>query len=156
MTLAVRQNWSIAILALAAAMLAFVAPRETVLVLGFVGVVIVVSGYISVGALTGAVVAPVVIAVAGGGSSRAFASSVAIAVVVFWSQREHMRRLRAGEEPQIGRLFTRSAPGAKPGVGLWATPAPHGLLGRSALSVGAVFIILLALLSALLLAGRFR
>jgi hypothetical protein len=157
MTLAPRRDrWSAAILALAVVMLTVIAPRQTVLVLAVVGIVIVVGGYISVGALTGATLAPPLIAIGIGVATRAFWTSLAIALLVFWSQRAHIRRLRAGEEPQLGRFFTRSIPGAKPGVGLWATPAPHGLLGRSALSVGAVFIILLAVLIAVLVAGRSR
>lgn len=155
MTASVQRNhWSIALLIVAATILAFIAPRQTGLALAVVGIVIIVSGYISVGALTGAVIAPVLIAIGIGISTRAFGISLAIAVLVFWSQRVNMSRLRAGEEPQLGRLFTRSIPGAKPGVGLWATPAPHGLLGRSALTVGAFFTILLAVLVAVLLAGH--
>lgn len=155
MTAASRRNhWSAGILALAAAALTVVAPRQTILVLAVVGIVIVVSGYVSVGALTGATLAPQLIAIGVGVPTRAFGTSLAIGLLVFWSQRSHIRRLRAGEEPQLGRFFTRSIPGAKPGVGLWATPAPHGLLGRSALSPGAVFIILLAVLIAVLMAGR--
>jgi len=148
-----RNHWSIAIPVAAALMLAIVAPRPSVLALAVVGIVIIVSGYISVGALTGAVIAPVLIAIGIGIPTRALAISFPIALVIFWSQRANMRRLRAGEEPQLGRLFTRSIPGTKPGVGLWATPAPHGLLGRSALTMGAVFTILLSVLVAILLAG---
>ena len=148
-----RNRWSSVILALAATVLVVIAPRQSVLVLAVVGVVIVVSGYAAVGALTGATLAPALIAIGIGVPTRAFAISLALALLVFSSQRSHIRRLRAGEEPQLGQFFTRSIPGAKPGVGLWTTPAPHGLLGRSALSVGAVFIILLAVLIAVLLAG---
>ncbi|MFL5613003.1 MAG: hypothetical protein ACJ796_05015 [Gemmatimonadaceae bacterium] len=145
-----------AILVLAAAILAIVAPIPTCLTLAVVGVVVLVGGYVSVGALTGAVIAPVLIAIGIGIPTRAFAISVVIGLVVILSQRAHLRRLRAGVEPQLGKFFTRSIPGAKPGVGLFATPAPHGLLGRSAMTPGAVFIILLSVLAAILVAGALR
>jgi hypothetical protein len=140
----------------AAAILVLVAPIETCLTLAVVAVVILVGGYVSVGALTGAVIAPALIAIGIGAPSRAFAISIAIGLMVILSQRDHMRRLRAGEEPQLGKFFTRSIPGAKPGVGLFATPAPHGLLGRSAMTPGAVFIILLSILFAALAAGALK
>src|SRR4051812_35599774 len=150
-----RDRWSVAILVVATAMLGLIAPLATCLTLAVVGVVILVGGYVSVGALTGAVIAPVLIAIGIGLPTRAFAISVVISLAVTLSQRAHLRRLRAGEEPQLGRFFTRSIPGAKPGVGLFATPAPHGLLGRSAMTPGAVFIILLSVLFAALVAGAF-
>ena len=64
-------------------MLAVVAPREVAPALAAVGVVIAVSGYVSVGALTGAVVAPLLIAIGIGVPARAFGASLAIGLLVF-------------------------------------------------------------------------
>jgi len=157
MTLVSRRDlWSVAVVAIATAMIAVVAPRETVLTLAVVAIVILVSGYISVGILTAAIVAPLLIAIGVGASTRAFGISLVSAFLAFWSQRPQIRRLRAGKERQLGRLFTRSTPGEKPGVGLWDTPAPHGLLGPSALTPGAVLIIILSVLIAGVVAGMSR
>ena len=70
--------------------------------------------------------------------------------------RASIRQLRAGQEPRLGRFGNAPlAPDERLGVGFWAKPAPHGLLGRSAMSVGAVLTIITAVAVCLLVAVRF-
>lgn len=65
--------------------------------------VLVVSGYMSVASLAGAVVLPLAIAIIAGVRSPLFAVSVVIAAFVFWTHRTNIARLRRGEEPRFGR-----------------------------------------------------
>ena len=149
------RRWSVATQVFAVAALAVLVPLETAVALAVAGVVLLVSRYVSVGALTGAVILPLLVATGVGVATWPFVTSIAVGILVFWNQRENIRRLRAGEESRIGGRPGPAISGAQPGVGLWATPAPHGLLGRSALSLGAVLIVVLAVLAALLVVGAF-
>ena len=65
--------------------------------------VLVLSGYMSLASLAGAVVLPIAIAVLRGVRSPLFAVSVAVAAFVFWTHRANIGRLRRGEEPRFGR-----------------------------------------------------
>jgi len=65
--------------------------------------VLVISGYMSLASLAGAVVLPVAIAVMGGLRSPLFAVSIVVAAFVFWTHRSNIGRLRRGEEPRFGR-----------------------------------------------------
>lgn len=150
-----RSRWSIVALVAAVGALTLVAPRVTALTCAIVGVAVLASGYVSAGVLTGAVVLPLLMAIGGGVPTRAFGISIIASIVAFWSQRQNIRRLRAGEETSIGWPRSRSGASGTPGVGLWAASAPHGLLGHSALSLGAVLIIMLAILLAVFLLGGF-
>jgi len=65
--------------------------------------VLVISGYMSLASLAGAVVLPVALAVMGGLRSPLFAVSIVVAAFVFWTHRSNIGRLRRGEEPRFGR-----------------------------------------------------
>ena len=65
--------------------------------------VLVLSGYMSLASLVGAVVLPIAIAVLRGIRSPLFAVSVVVAAFVFWTHRSNIGRLRRGEEPRFGR-----------------------------------------------------
>ena len=84
--------------------------------------VLVVSGYMSLASLTGAVTLPIAIAVLIGVRSPMFAVSVLVAVFVFWTHRSNIGRLRRGEEPRFGRK-TPPAPPSDAGA---ADPAQAG------------------------------
>jgi hypothetical protein len=133
-----------------------IAPLQTALVLGIAGVVVLVGGYVAVAALTAAVILPLLIAGSTGVRGPVLAASIVAAAIVFPIHRGSIRRLRAGQEPRLGRFGNAPlAPGEQPGVGLWAKPAPHGLLGPSAMSVGAVLTIVAAIAISVMLAARF-
>ncbi len=133
-----------------------IAPVQTVLVLGIAVVVVLVGGYVSVAAMTAAVMLPLEIS----GSTRVgtpvLAASIVAAALVLCIHHASIRRLRAGQEPRLGRFGNAPlAPGERSGVGLWVKPEPHGLLGRSAMSPGAVLTILVAIAISAMLAARF-
>lgn len=65
--------------------------------------VLVISGYMSLASLAGAVTLPIAIAVIAGVRSPLFLVSVAIALFVVWTHRANIARLRRGEEPRFGR-----------------------------------------------------
>ena len=66
-------------------------------------VVVLVTGYVSLGSLLAAVVLPVILGVLLGTSSPLFIVSVLIALFVFWTHRANIARLRRGEEHRFGR-----------------------------------------------------
>ncbi len=132
------------------------APLQTALVLGIAAVVILVGGYVAVAALTAALMLPLFIAGSTGVRAPVLAASIVAAAIVFSIHRASIRRLRTGQEPRLGRFGNAPlAPGERPGVGLWAKPAPHGLLGRSAMSAGAALVIIAALAISVVVAARF-
>lgn len=65
-------------------------------------VVVFVSGYVSLGSLTGAVVLPMILWFTHAPSTL-FWVSVALAVFVFWTHRANIGRLRRGEENRFGK-----------------------------------------------------
>jgi len=65
--------------------------------------VLVVSGYMSLASLAGAVALPIAIVAISGVRSPLLPVSVAVAAFVFWTHRANIGRLRRGEEPRFGR-----------------------------------------------------
>jgi glycerol-3-phosphate acyltransferase PlsY len=57
----------------------------------------------SVGSLSAAVALPVALLVMAGPRSPVFLMSIAIMLLVFWTHRSNIARLRRGEEPRVGR-----------------------------------------------------
>jgi acyl phosphate:glycerol-3-phosphate acyltransferase len=79
------------------------APVQTLLTLLIFAVVLLVSGYVSLGSLTAAVALPILLGAMVGVRSPLFAVSVVIALFVFWTHRANIARLRAGEEHRFGK-----------------------------------------------------
>ncbi|HEX2717068.1 MAG TPA: glycerol-3-phosphate 1-O-acyltransferase PlsY [Gemmatimonadaceae bacterium] len=78
-------------------------PVPTLVALGTWLVVVLLSGYVSLGSLAAAVVLPIALAFTLGTSSPLFMVSVLIALFVFWTHRANIGRLRRGEEHRFGR-----------------------------------------------------
>ena len=57
----------------------------------------------SVGSLSAAVALPLALLVLAGPRSPVFLMSIAIMLLVFWTHRSNIARLRRGEEPRVGR-----------------------------------------------------
>lgn len=66
-------------------------------------VVVLVSGYVSLGSLISAAVLPAVLAYTAGVRSPVFIVSVLLAAFVFWTHRANIGRLRRGEEHRFGK-----------------------------------------------------
>jgi acyl phosphate:glycerol-3-phosphate acyltransferase len=79
------------------------APLPTLAGLGVFGLVVLASGYVSLGSLTGALILPSLLLVTEGVRSPVFQVSVVLAVFVFWTHRANIGRLRRGEEYRFGR-----------------------------------------------------
>jgi acyl phosphate:glycerol-3-phosphate acyltransferase len=79
------------------------APLPTLAGLAVFAVVVLTSGYVSLGSLTAAVVLPAMLLVTEGVRSPVFQVSVVLAAFVFWTHRANIRRLRRGEEYRFGR-----------------------------------------------------
>jgi glycerol-3-phosphate acyltransferase PlsY len=79
------------------------APLPMLAALAVFGVVVLTSGYVSLGSLTAAVVLPSLLLVTEGVRSPVFQISVLLAAFVFWTHRANIRRLRRGEEYRFGR-----------------------------------------------------
>ena len=65
--------------------------------------VVLASGYVSLASLAAAVTLPLAILAASGVRAPAFAVSAVMAAFVFWTHRANIRRLRDGEENQLGK-----------------------------------------------------
>jgi glycerol-3-phosphate acyltransferase PlsY len=61
------------------------------------------TGYVSLGSLVSAIVLPVLLAVTEGAQSPKFIVGAVIAAFVFWTHRANIRRLRRGEENRFGK-----------------------------------------------------
>src|SRR6476469_5239514 len=83
--------------ATAAGVFLALAPVQTLLTLIVFAVVLLSSGYVSVGSLIGATLGP---------RSPVFAISVLVALFVFWTHRANIARLRRGEEHRFGKQGT--------------------------------------------------
>jgi acyl phosphate:glycerol-3-phosphate acyltransferase len=94
--------------ATAAGVFLALAPVQTLLTLLIFAVVLLSSGYVSLGSLTGATMLPVLLAITVGVRSPLFAISVLVAVFVFWTHRANIARLRRGEEHRFGKSGTRA------------------------------------------------
>ena len=75
----------------------------------FAGVVL-VSGYVSLGSLTAAVILAVVLAATKGVQNPLFILALALGLFVFWTHRANIGRLRRGEEHRFGRKAGKAAP----------------------------------------------
>ena len=89
--------------ATAAGVFLALAPIQTLLILIVFAVVLLTSGYVSVGSLICASLLPVLIAVTLGPKSPVFTISVLVAAFVFWTHRANIGRLRRGEEHRFGK-----------------------------------------------------
>lgn len=79
------------------------APVPMLIAFGVFALVVLVSGYVSLGSLVAAVVLPVALAFTVGVRAPMFAVSVVLALFVFWTHRANIGRLRRGEEHRFGR-----------------------------------------------------
>lgn len=66
-------------------------------------IVVLVSGYVSLGSLISAAVLPAVLLYTVGPASPMFLVSVVLAAFVFWTHRANIGRLRRGEEHRFGK-----------------------------------------------------
>ena len=89
--------------ATAAGVFLALAPVQTLLTLLIFAVVLLVSGYVSLGSLTAAVALPILLGVMIGVGSPLFIISIVIATFVFWTHRANIVRLRNGEEHRFGK-----------------------------------------------------
>lgn len=94
--------------ATAAGVFLALAPVQTLLTLMIFAVVLLVSGYVSLGSLTSALMLPVLLGVTVGVRSPVFGISVLIAAFVFWTHRANITRLRHGEEHRFGKRPVRA------------------------------------------------
>ena len=101
--------------ATAAGVFLALAPIQTLLTLVVFAVVLLSSGYVSLGSLTSATILPVLLAITMGVRSWPFAISVVVALFVFWTHRANIARLRRGEEHRFGK---RGAPARRPAATL--------------------------------------
>lgn len=79
------------------------APIPTLVSMVTWGIVVFLSGYVSLASLAAAAALPVVLLFTAGPRSPLFAVSVFVAVFVFWTHRANIGRLRRGEEHRFGR-----------------------------------------------------
>lgn len=79
------------------------APLPMLAALAVFALVVMVSGYVSLGSLTAALVLPAFLFVTEGIRSPVFQVSVVLALFVFWTHRANIQRLRRGEEYRFGR-----------------------------------------------------
>lgn len=101
--------------ATAAGVFLALAPIQTLLTLIVFAVVLLTSGYVSLGSLTSATILPVLLAVTMGVRTWPFAISVLVALFVFWTHRANIARLRRGEEHRFGK---RGVPARRPAATL--------------------------------------
>ena len=79
------------------------APIPTLVSMVTWGIVVFLSGYVSLASLAAAAALPLVLLFTAGPRSPLFAVSVSVAVFVFWTHRANIGRLRRGEEHRFGR-----------------------------------------------------
>jgi glycerol-3-phosphate acyltransferase PlsY len=89
--------------ATAAGVFLALAPLQTLVALLVFAVVLLASGYVSLGSLTSATTLPILLAATVGIHSPLFPISIAVALFVFWTHRANIARLRAGEEHRFGK-----------------------------------------------------
>ena len=93
--------------ATAAGVFLALAPIQTLLVLIVFAVVLLTSGFVSLGSLISASLLPVLIGVTLGPRSPVFGISVLVAAFVYWTHRANIGRLRRGEEHRFGKPGTQ-------------------------------------------------
>jgi len=98
--------------ATAAGVFLALAPVQTLLALVVFAVVLLSSGYVSLGSLTSATILPLLLAITVGVRSPVFLVSIAIALFVFWTHRANIVRLRNGEENRFGKRVGGGGGGA--------------------------------------------
>jgi glycerol-3-phosphate acyltransferase PlsY len=96
--------------ATAAGVFLALAPVQTALTLLVFAVVLLASGYVSLGSLVAATMLPLLIGITLGPQSPVFIISTVVAAFVFWTHRANIGRLRRGEEHRFGK---RNAPRSK-------------------------------------------
>ncbi len=84
------------------------APKATIAALVIFGVVVKLTGFVSLGSILAALALPLAVALTQGVSSLFFWPSVVIAAFVVWTHRANIGRLRRGEE----HSFKKKAEGA--------------------------------------------
>ena len=84
----------------------------TLVAFALFGIVLKLSGYVSLGSLTAAAALPVAIAIRSG-ITPVFWVSLVVAAFVFWTHRANIGRLRRGEEHRFGRPKPAAAEGAR-------------------------------------------
>jgi glycerol-3-phosphate acyltransferase PlsY len=89
--------------ATAAGVFLALAPVQTLLALIVFAVVLLSSGYVSLGSLMSATMLPILLGITLGPRSPLFMISVAVAAFVFWTHRANIVRLRNGEEHRFGK-----------------------------------------------------
>jgi len=89
--------------ATAAGVFIALAPIQTLLALVVFAVVLLTSGYVSLGSLTSAVMLPLLLAITVGVRSPVFVVSALVGTFVFWTHRANITRLRNGEEHRFGK-----------------------------------------------------
>lgn len=94
--------------ATAAGVFLALAPVQTLLTLLIFTVVLLTSGFVSLGSLTSALVLPVLLGVTVGVRSPLFIISLVVAAFVFWTHRANIERLRSGEEHRFGKKNLRA------------------------------------------------
>ena len=104
--------------ATAAGVFLALAPVQTLLTLVIFAVVLLSSGYVSLGSLTSALMLPILLAVTVGVHSPLFPISVLVAAFVFWTHRANITRLRNGEEHRFGK---KGVPAKRPAATLAIT-----------------------------------
>jgi glycerol-3-phosphate acyltransferase PlsY len=92
--------------ATAAGVFLALAPVQTILALLIFTVVLLSSGFVSLGSLTSAATLPVLLGVTVGIRSPLFAISIVVALFVFWTHRANIARLRNGQEHRFGKAGT--------------------------------------------------
>lgn len=104
--------------ATAAGVFIALAPLQTLLALVVFAVVLLTSGFVSLGSLTSALMLPILLAITVGVRSPIFAMSALVGVFVFWTHRANITRLRNGEEHRFGKRRLSAAWTASLAIGL--------------------------------------
>jgi glycerol-3-phosphate acyltransferase PlsY len=101
--------------ATAAGVFLALAPIQALLALVIFAVVLLSSGYVSLGSLISTVMLPVLLGITVGVRAPVFTISVLLALFVFWTHRANIGRLRRGEEHRFGK---RGVPARRPAATL--------------------------------------
>lgn len=101
--------------ATAAGVFLALAPVQTLLTLIIFAVVLLSSGFVSLGSLTSATMLPILLGITVGVQSPLFIIALLVAVFVFWTHRANIGRLRRGEEHRFGK---KGVPAKRPAATL--------------------------------------
>ena len=101
--------------ATAAGVFVALAPVETLLTLIVFAVVLLSSGFVSLGSLMSATMLPILLGITVSVRSPIFIISLVVAVFVFWTHRANIGRLRRGEEHRFGK---KGVPAKRPAATL--------------------------------------